>query len=377
MATDQSSTGDGNSNAFLTPESFGRWMATAGYTPKTVADRRAAMGALSRAWPEALSTAPEAFASHPGYKDALAAVAPWQAKEARSIPNLLAMMEDDARAAALAPEFMFYEVNPGSGAVGYAAAYVGGWSNGAEMADGLAREVQKGHHGSDIVGEPHGAYQVVLATLPFSAFATKGAGDPSVNEVLAVAARRASRARAVLFRIDWSAGHRMKLDHKAWERLVEKALPGFAVQSAVASNENFVPMKGHELFVAAARDFRSDFRLVGTKASPLAAEECIFDNLHPERLAVSLGLKGNVFPRFIAKRIEHDYRRDPRAAIVKTEKGGQRMLSPLEIMRVMGFRDTYHQYGDEEGIYELLGGSAPVPVAESAVRGLLRAAGLE
>lgn len=377
MTTEQPIIGETVANAALTPESFGRWLASVGFSAKTVSTRRSALRALAAAWPEALSAPAALYLSHPGFRNALNGLPGWQADEAKGLPRLLALMEDDARAMAIHQEFWFYEVNPGLSALGFGAERIGAWSRGAEMVYGLAKKVHEEFHGSDAVGEPHGPYLMALVDLPFSVFATRGGGDPAINGVLAAAAKRSHRAKALLFRVEWSAGTRMGLDPAAWAALVESHLPGFTARWAVAENERFVPMKGHELFIAASPDWRSDFRIVGDGREIEPAASFLLDILHPESLTVSPTMQGNVFPRFLAKRIGHDYRHDPRAAIVRSRDGGQRMLSPLEIMMILGFPQNFWGQAGEDGLYPFLGDSVAIPVAERAIRGLLRAAGLE
>lgn len=377
MTTDASSNGIDGSQRNLTPESFGRWMGTAGFSAKTVSARRAAMKALAAVWQEALTTPAAEYVGHPGYLDGLSRIAGWQADEAKAFPRLLAMMEEDTRLLALNRPFNFYEVNPGISALGFGAELAGGHSRGATMIHRLAKHLHRDFQGSDAVGEPHGSYSVVLVDLPFSVFATRGGGDPGVNEVLAEAAKRSHRAKAVLFRMDWAAGARMGLDPEAITKLVEARLSGFTAKSTVAANERFVPMKGHELFIAAARHWTADFRMVGDGREIAQASDFVLNHFRPEDFAVPGNVKGNVFPRFIARRIGSDYRHDPRAAIVKYGKRGQRMLTPLEIMMILGFPENYRGYAGNVELYPLLGECVPVPVAERAVRGLLRAAGLE
>lgn len=360
----------------VTAEDFLDWLHAAGYSRRTAAGHRAFLNALVARWPGALEAAATGLHLAREYEEAMTGLSERQAAGIRGLPRLLGMMNDDRKEMATNRGFHFYQINPGISGMGFGAERAGGRTVGAELVSPKAKAAYGSFHGSDSIGEPESAPDLVLANIPFSAFASLGNGDPETEEILKAAAKRAKTAQAALFRVEWTTGERMGLDASGHAALVAKHMPGFEVRHLTVSNEHFVPMRGTELFIGASMEWTSEFRIVASDPSRQVAETIVSGSDHTGWAAVDPRIKSTRFPGSPAERIDADYLRDPRAAIVDTDKG-PRMLFPLEIMSLLGFPAHFNVPWDTDTSYHLLGESVAVPVAERAVRSLLRAVGLE
>lgn len=367
------SEGSGGTAVNGLPEALGRWMSAAGYARKSVSKARAALRALVDAWPAFPSSRFASMASLDGFGAAVESLPEWQRKDARLLPRLLGLLEEDRVALSAQSEFFFYHVNPGASAFGFGTERAGGQPVGAGLVALKAVGPYKQSHGDNSIdNDPDDPYDIVIADLPYSVFPET---DPELAFVIRTAAHHSRKARGALFRVDWSAAARMGFGQAAWEKAVADALPGWEVRSVALANEHFVPMEGAELFIGAAKSWARDFRPVLADIDPIPAASVLSDAPHTGWAAVPLGITGRRFPKEKAGRIDAHYPHAPQAAVVGSGNDA-RLLFPLEIMAILGFPDIYQLPQDMSDAYHLLGESVAVPVAERAVRGFLRALGM-
>jgi len=353
--------------------SLGRWMSASGYTRKSASRARAALRALAASWVSFPSSGFRGMASMDGFDAAVGTLPEWQRKDARLLPRLLGFLEDDRAALSAEAAFLFYHVNPGASAFGFGAERAGGQPVGAGLVSAKARKGYVDFHGDNSVDDdPIAPFDLLIADLPYTVFPET---DPELAHVIKVAAHHARRAKAVLFRVDWSAADRMGFGPAAWEKAVAAALPGWEARSVVLHNQHFVPMEGAELFVAAAKSWEGDFRPVLADIEPIDPSSVLSDAPHTGWASVPGGITGRRFPKERAGRIDPHYPHAPAAAVVGSGTDA-RMLFPLEIMALLGIPERYPVPRDRFDAYHLLGESVAVPVAERAVRGLLRALGM-
>ncbi|WP_315922840.1 DNA cytosine methyltransferase [Mesorhizobium sp. SP-1A] len=292
---------------------------------------------------------------------------------AQRLLSVLRMMKEDSLELGVADQvFSFTEINPGLGALGLASMNIGGVPHGSCLVAPMARPTFSENRGSDSLLETDVSVDLTLVNLPFSAFVGIGQVDPAVTKIIEAAAGRRKRTACTLFRIDWTIGQRMGINPDAYCKVIARHFRNHEVQSMVIDVEWFVPMEGHELFIAVAPSFNTVVRPVGTDIVPRLASSFIdrAANNGPVLSYVSEGARK--FPRQHAGRIDCDYWHDPSAAVVKTDIG-HRMLTVGEVKNLLGIDSDFKVPTHEETTYHLLGESVVVPVAERAIRGVLRA----
>lgn len=219
---------------------------------------------------------------------------------------------------------------------------------------------------------------LVLADLPFSTFVNAASDvDPAITEVLSKLSHHRDTP-AFLLRMDWTVGDRLRLKAKDYEALVSKALPGHEIRSIVIDSDRCVPMRGKDLFIGAARKWTGEFRAVSLGRTVEKGTWILEDVAVDEGYAVPADAVGRRFLTEGADRIYSDYAADPSAALVPNGQDGKlRRLTPGEIAKLLGFGPAYLlRASDQASAYSLLGRSVALPVAQRALRGLLRAVDL-
>lgn len=292
---------------------------------------------------------------------------------AKMLVELIGTMERDSLEMRLADQvFSFSEINPGIGAFGLAALNVGGISYGSRAVAPMAQATFKANRGSDSLMDPNTPVDINLVNLPFSAFVGIGQADPAVVRLVEEAAAHRKKTRCTLFRVDWTLGHRLGISEQGYRTLIGRHFPGHSLMSHTVDIEWFVPMEGHEFFVLVGPEFNSHFSVIGTDLVTKLASSFV-DRTIPGGLLLS-GVPANArkFPRQHAGRIDADYWHEPSAAIVQT-KSGYRRLTISEVKALLGINPEFKVPSHEPTAYHLLGESVVVPVAERAIRGVLRA----
>lgn len=366
---------------------YGEWEAARGIKGENAAKRRDGLRHLVEAVPGLADADPLSVAGHPSFPAGLASLPEWRHRHVRmalnAVPRFLADQEEMSRIHA----FTFAEVFPGLGALGLAALRSGGRPAGALGIDPAVRDVRLRFLGRESLLPPDrdlrlsiagGSPLLFLAQLPFSAFVSGAptGDDPSVVAPVKEVAAVAGKAAAVLFRVDWTAGAELGQDLSGYEKLVSAAFPEHEVRSAVVPNSPYVHMDGHEGFIAAAKEWKGAFIPVHVPVASrraFSSADLSVTFLKVDREKASRAKK---FPSSPASRIGPDYANDPSAAVVRVN-GGHRKLFPGEIASLLGFPPEVEVPTDPHAAYHFLGESVAVPVAERAVRGLLRAIRLD
>lgn len=356
---------------------FVRWLQASGFDRPSVKAWRGLLRRLIEVCPEVVFTPVAELPATPEFQGAMRA---FQKRKRAEISELLVMLgqrdDDCAEMFREREEFSFCEVNPGASALGTAALRVSGRLVGAASVSDRSRPLYERLRGA-LAEEPVVSPDVALVNLPFSVFVAHVNGDHGVETVLREAARLAADACALLFRVDWTVGERMGIEPEEYVSAVERHFPRHMVDYFTVANEHFVPMRGTELFIGAAKSWKEPLRFVAWSEPQAPASDFVLSEAgHVGFARAPARVNGVRFPEQIAERIDVDYPLDPRAAIVGKGRSA-RLLFPLEIAAILGIDPNSMTGTDEETAYHLLGESVAVPVAERAIRSLLRAAGLE
>lgn len=291
----------------------------------------------------------------------------------KQLLSVLSEMEQDSMELRLSDQvFSFSEINPGLGAFGLAAMNVGGIPHGSRLTSPSAQPTFVTNRGRDSLLAPDVPVDINLVNLPFSAFVGIGQPDPAIVKIIEEAAAYRKQARCTLFRVDWTVGKRLNTPEDGYRKLISRLFVGSTVQSHTVDVELFVPMEGHELFVFAAPKIEGTFGVLGSNIATRLASSYVGANISGDLEPSEIPMIFRKFPRQHAGRIDSDYWNEPSAAIVQT-KTGYRRLSVSEVKGLLGINPDFQVTSHEPTAYHLLGESVVVPVAERAIRSVLRA----
>lgn len=181
--------------------------------------------------------------------------------------------------------FDFVDVNPALSGMAAAAESLGGTCVGV-LGIGMREKVAyEEFHGRGATQPPKGSCALVVAELPFSAFAAAEKADPAVLEHIKTA-RSVRGVKAVLFRIPWKRAARVHVHPSEFEESVERVFEQKAwhVTTSVSDDRN-------DLFVAAvARDAWN-----GGEPLPAVYSTASFtDVLNPQKTLSSKGYPANL-----------------------------------------------------------------------------------